>query len=103
MISDSAQNWLGGALHMAARVIGIVLGGYVLMSGSMALAGMAINTLGVSIVDAMTIATLVGFLAYIGVVIWGFASPSIFRPLAISLLGFVSVILAILLTPEFLQ
>lgn len=68
------------ALDMPCRVVCVLLGGYALWSGGTVLLGVALRNTGLGRTDAMLVATMLGSLFYVGIIIWGFAAPPRWRP-----------------------
>ncbi|MET0248338.1 MAG: hypothetical protein ABW164_01265 [Sphingobium sp.] len=65
---------------MPCRIACVLLGGYALWSGGAVLLGVALRNTGLSHTDAMLVATMLGSLCYVGIIIWGFAAPLRWRP-----------------------
>lgn len=68
------------AFALPCRIVGVLLGGYALWSGGTVLLGLALRGTGLSDTDAMLVATMLGSLFYVGIIIWGFAAPLRWRP-----------------------
>lgn len=80
------------ALDIPCRILCVLLGGYALWSGGAVLLGVALRDSGLSRTDAMLIATMLGNLFYVGIIIWGFAAPRRCRPATlIAISGIVAV------------
>lgn len=68
------------AVRVASRVAVVVLGGYAATVGLVALCSVALARFGgVPRSEALTLTTIIGFLGYTAVVIWGFAERSLAR------------------------
>ena len=92
------------ALTTTYRVFAICVGGYALVNGLAALAGMALAAAGLRVADAMLLVTGLGFLLYVAIVMWGFAAgASAHRPEKILVAAVTSMVAAALLTPAFLS
>lgn len=61
-------------LAVAARTISSVMGGYLLAGGLTAMLGIGLVRAGVQPSEAAASVTLVVFLLYLGLMIWGFAA-----------------------------
>ena len=95
-----STRWLQDALLMAFRVVAIVFGGYGLTSALCVLAGMLLHAMGMPLAEAMLTTLLLGYVFYIGLVMWGFADRTrFFRPWAILFSTAVAMSLAALLAP----
>ncbi|MEM8776637.1 MAG: hypothetical protein AAGF53_16505 [Pseudomonadota bacterium] len=85
---------------LAYRVTGIVVGGYLLWSGLLPISSLGLHRAGMSLPDAALIATSLGVLFYIGLLIWGFAAPLRCRPATLLLVaGLIAMVTATLLIP----
>ncbi|MEO0421953.1 MAG: hypothetical protein AAF184_06440 [Pseudomonadota bacterium] len=99
--TDTEREGLRAAVAMATRVVLIVAGGYALTGGLSALGGIAMHALGTPLDDAMLLASMVGFLVYVGIVIWGFSAPPHWRPsLVILTLAVITMVAASTLAPS---
>lgn len=67
---------LADPLRLIFRVAAISLGGYCLVSALCILAGLALHELGIALSEAMLTTVLLGYIAYIALVMWAFAEPS---------------------------
>lgn len=68
------------ALPTVSRVVAVVVGGYAATMGLVALASVLLALgLGWQRSEAIVLATLVGFLVYTAVIIWGFAEARLLR------------------------
>lgn len=85
---------------MTYRIFGIVVGGIALMGGASALGGIGLHAGGMSLTEAMNLSSLLGFLFYVGLVMWGFAQPSLARPTLVLVFAASTMIAATLLTPS---
>ena len=93
--------WLQDAAVMTYRVFGVVVGGYALWSGLVPLCGMGLASLGLAIGEAMLISAMLGVLAYVGILIWGFGAPASHRPATlILLLASITILASMQLAPS---
>lgn len=67
---------------MAVRVISILVGGYALTGGITALGGIGLHAAGLPLSDSMLLTSMLGYLLYVGIVIWGFGAPPKYHPSA---------------------
>ena len=92
--------WFKDAGVMTYRVFGVVGGGYALWSGLVPLCGLGLAALGLPLVEAMLISSMLGILAYVGILIWGFGAPAQHRPASLILvLAVVSMLASMQLAP----
>lgn len=82
------------ALDIPYRIVCVLLGGYALWSGGAVLLGVALRNTGLSRTDAMLVATMLGSLFYVGIIIWGFAAPPRWRPATLIALGGIAAVTA---------
>lgn len=61
-------------LALGLRISLIVIGGYMLTGGVTALIGITMSVAGMASSDAMLLSSMLGFLFYVGLVIWGFSA-----------------------------
>ena len=61
------------------RVLGAVFGGYVLTALTVASAGAAMARLGMARSEAVVQAAMLGFVAYLALLLWGFSVRSVSR------------------------
>lgn len=72
------------ALPIAARVFVIVVGGYAAMMGLVALAAISLALVfGMPRSEAVVLTSMIGFLGYAAIVVWGFAEWRLLRLSAI--------------------
>lgn len=83
------------AVRTGMRVIGAVVGGYALTALAVAAAGALLSRLGMARSEAVVLAAMFGFIAYLVVLLWGFSVRSVTR-LWLVLTG-TSAVLAVLL------
>ena len=74
-------------LLLALRVLSIVAGGYFLSAALVALGAAGLAGLGLARSEAVILMTMLGFVLYLLVLIWGFAERSLPRLLAVTLAG----------------
>lgn len=68
-----------GPLHLSARVIAAVVAGYGFTWGCTALSAALLVAAGMDLREAMSLATMLGFLVYLAVCCWTFAAQSLAR------------------------
>lgn len=85
---------LRSALDIPYRIVCVLLGGYALWSGGTVLLGVALRDTGLSRTDAMLVATMLGGLFYVGIIIWGFAAPWRWRPATLIALSGIAAVIA---------
>lgn len=89
------------AIAMAGHVTGVVVGGLALTGGITASSGVLLSATRLSLSDAMLLTSMLGFLVYVGVAIWGFSAPKNWRPaLVICLLALLMMVIAVGITPK---
>jgi len=74
-------------LLLALRLLAIVGGGYFLSAALVALSAAGLAGLGMARSEAVILMTMLGFVLYLLVLIWGFAERSLSRLLAVTLAG----------------
>ena len=95
---------IGYRMGMVLRFIAICVVGWFLASGVAGLAGIALYAVGVPLSEGMLATSLLSYVFYIAVVMWGFADrTSIWRPLAVVGLAVVAVMAAGALAPGVLE
>jgi hypothetical protein len=82
------------ALDIPYRILCVLLGGYALWSGGAVLLGVVLRNTGLSRTDAMLVATMLGSLCYVGIIIWGFAAAPRRRPATFIALGGITTVTA---------
>lgn len=65
------------------RVLGAIFGGYAFTAASVALLSVALPMLGMARSEAVILASMLGFVAYVGLLIWAFAEPRLSRVWAV--------------------
>lgn len=80
----SPANGMQGAKSSTAasvllRVVGAVLGGYMLSAALVALLAVGLSALGLARSEAVVAASLLGFVLYLLVLLWGFSERSLAR------------------------
>lgn len=89
---------------MTMRVFAICILGWFLASAVAGLAGIALQAIGVPLKDAMLATSLLSYLFYIAIVMWGFANrTSIWRPLAVTGLTVITIVTVGILSPGILD
>jgi hypothetical protein len=69
-----------GPWHVASRVLGAVLGGYALSAALVALLSVALPLVsGLARSEAVILASMLGFLIYLGLLLWAFAERRLAR------------------------
>lgn len=66
-------------LHLCARVIAAVIAGYGFTWGCTAFSAALLVAAGMDLKEAMSLATMLGFLVYLAVCCWAFAAKSLTR------------------------
>ncbi|MEM8766628.1 MAG: hypothetical protein AAGE43_04240 [Pseudomonadota bacterium] len=66
-------------MAIALRCLIVIFGGYALTSGLVALSGQALHELGLPLGESVLLVTMLGFLLYLAIIIWGFADPRLPR------------------------
>ena len=95
---------IGYGIAMTLRVFAICVLGWFLAFGIAGLSGIALHTVGVSLADAMLATSLLSYIFYIAIVMWGFADrTSILRPLAVLGLTVLTIVTAGMLSPGILD
>lgn len=74
MASASNSSW-----HVASRVAASTLGGYAFTWGFIALGAMLLFAVGMSLDEASSLASMLGFLVFLAVFCWAFIAPSLAR------------------------
>lgn len=59
-------------MNLLPRLLVVILGGYALMAGVVALAGVVLPRLGIAASEAVLLAAMLGFPIYLAVLLWGF-------------------------------
>ena len=85
--SHSRGRHIRAGLLLALRVLAIVAGGYFLSAALVALSAAGLAGLGMARSEAVILMTMLGFVLYLLVLIWGFAERSLTRLLAVTLAG----------------
>ena len=75
------------AAGIAARVVLALGGGYALTAAGVLLLAVALAALGMARSEAVVLASMLGFLIYLGVLLWAFAEPRLPRVVAVLLGG----------------
>ena len=70
-----------------SRVVGGVFGGYAFSAATVALLSVALAVFGMARSEAVILASMLGFLIYLGVLIWVFAEPRLQRVWTILVAG----------------
>jgi hypothetical protein len=65
------------------RLLVLILGGYALTAGFVALAGVALPRLGMATSEAVLLAAMLAFPLWCAVIVWGFHHGSLVRVLAV--------------------
>lgn len=82
------------------RVLAIFVGGYALTGGMTALSGIGLFAAGMTLSDAMLLTSILGFLLYVIITMWGFSAPKKYWPAtAIVVLASITMSLASVLAP----
>ena len=75
---------IGYRIAMALRVLAITIAGWILASGSAALAGAGLSLAGLPMPETMLVMALLSSLFFIAIVMWGFADRrSLLRPFVV--------------------
>jgi len=77
-VNAGRRPWL-----VVSRVLGAVLGGYAFSAAWVALLSVALPRVGMARSEAVILASMVGFLIYLGVLLWAFAQQSLVRVWAV--------------------
>jgi hypothetical protein len=86
---------------IAVRLLVLIPGGYALMAGFVALAGVALPRLGMAPSEAVLLAAMLAFPLWCAVIVWGFHHRSLARVAAVVVGGAgVSLGAAVLLAPR---
>jgi hypothetical protein len=64
---------------IASRVVAAVVGGYAATVGLVALASVLLALAGMQRSEAVVLMTIIGFIGYVAILIWGFAEPRLLR------------------------
>lgn len=75
------------ALHVAARVLGALPGGYLLTACSMGLLSRLLVLAGLARSEAVVATAMLGFVVYLGLLLWAFSVRRLRRLWATVLLG----------------
>ncbi len=95
---------VGYGIVMALRFFAICVIGWFLASGVAGLAGIALHAVGVPLSDGMLATSLLSYIFYIVIVIWGFVDrTSIWRPLTVVGLAALTIMAAGALAPGVLD
>lgn len=71
---------LSTSLAVLSRIVAVVLGGYAATVGTVALAAVLLALgCGMQRSEAITLTTMIGFIGYAAIIIWGFAEPRLVR------------------------
>lgn len=73
-MTNSSSVWIR---HLAFRIAASLLGGYAFVWGFIALMHAALYALGMPFHDAEALASILGFLTYLTVFLWGFAARNL--------------------------
>lgn len=73
--------------RVLARVLGVVFGGYAFSAAAVALLAVLLPVSGMARSEAVILASMLGFLIYLGVLIWAFAEPRLARVWAVLATG----------------
>lgn len=68
-----------GIVRVGLRVLGAVFGAYALTALAVAGLGGALARLGMARSEAVVLAAMLGFVAYLALLLWGFSVPSVAR------------------------
>lgn len=71
------------AIGISLRVLGAVFGGYALTALMVAATGAGLARLGMARSEAVVLAAMLGFPAYLALLLWGFSVTSVTRLLAV--------------------
>lgn len=72
---------------MLLRISGAVLGGYAFSAALVALAAFVLMFIGMARSEAVVLASMLGFVLYLGVLLWAFSVRSLARLWAVLVLG----------------
>ena len=89
-----------GVVLMTYYWVAAVAGGLALTGGASMLTAVGLHRAGIDLADAMNLASILGFLFFVGLVMWTFARQTLLRATIIVLLAMVSIPAAISLAPE---
>lgn len=64
---------------MSLRILGAVVGGYAVTALAVAAAGALLARLGMARAEAVVLAAMLGFVAYLVLLLWGFSVKSVRR------------------------
>lgn len=102
-VDDSSPDCVASVAYYAvqtARIVAILAGSYFIVAGLDILFARFLNWLGVSQSEAVTWSVMLGFLLYVGIVMWAFAAPVKHRPASVIVfLALVMTCVGIMLTP----
>lgn len=86
--------------YTLARFLALILGGYALITGFVALVGVGLPRLGMAVSEAVVLAVMLAFPLYCALILWGFHERSLGRVIIVIGGGAVgSIGAAILLAP----
>ena len=83
----TSKNELPQAASIVLRVTAAVLGGYALNAAAVALMVGLLTTAGLARTEAVVLSSMLGFVLYLGVLLWAFSVRSLARLWAVLLLG----------------
>jgi hypothetical protein len=66
-------------VRVSLRLLGVVFGGYALTALTVAWAGAALARLGMARSEAVVLAAMLGFVAYLALLLWGFSVKRVTR------------------------
>lgn len=64
---------------LVCRVVLVIVGGYAAAAGFVAGAAVMLPVLGMARSEAVTLASMLGFIVYLGLLLWGFAERRLWR------------------------
>lgn len=79
MIVKSPPRISTNRIRLGLRVVGAVAGGYGVTALAVAAAGAALARLGMARAEAVVLATMLGFLGYLVILLWGFSVARVAR------------------------
>jgi hypothetical protein len=74
-----ADHGMARIIRVSLRVLGAVFGGYALTALTVASAGAALARLGMARSEAVVLAAMLGFVAYLVLLLWAFSVRSVAR------------------------
>lgn len=79
MSAPDAEHGMARTIRVSLRVLGAVFGGYALTALTVASAGAAMARLGMARSEAVVLAAMLGFVAYLALLLWAFSIRSVAR------------------------